>query len=52
MIQIRPLKSKTNNDLNNMAYTCLNVLDSEIPFTPPEMKGVSGTDGANYKAIK
>ena len=35
-----------------MAYTCLIVLDPEIPFTLPEMKGISGTDGANYKVIK
>ena len=35
-----------------MAYTCLIVLDPEIPFTLPEMKGNSGTDGANYKIIK
>ena len=38
--------------LSNMAYTCLIVLDPEIPFTLPEMKGISGTDGANYKVIK
>ena len=31
-----------------MAYTCLIVLDPKIPFTLPEMKGISGTDGANY----
>ena len=31
-----------------LAYTCLIVLDPEIPFTLPEMKGISGTDGANY----
>ena len=36
----------------HMAYTCLIVLDPEIPFTLPEMKGISGTDGANYKVIK
>ena len=35
-----------------MAYTCLIVLDPEIPFTLPEIKGISGTDGANYKVIK
>ena len=35
-----------------MAYTCLIVLDPEIPFTLPEMKGISGTDGANYKENK
>ena len=35
-----------------MAYTCLIVLDPEIPFTLPEMKGISGTDGASYKVIK
>ena len=35
-----------------MAYTCLIVLDPEIPFTLPAMKGISGTDGANYKVIK
>ena len=35
-----------------MAYTCLIVLDPEIPFTLPEMKGISGPDGANYKVIK
>ena len=35
-----------------MAYTCLIVLDPEMPFTLPEMKGISGTDGANYKVIK
>ena len=35
-----------------MAYTCLIGLDPEIPFTLPEMKGISGTDGANYKVIK
>ena len=35
-----------------MVYTCLIVLDPEIPFTLPEMKGISGTDGANYKVIK
>ena len=35
-----------------MAYTCLIVLDPEIPFTLPEMRGISGTDGANYKVIK
>ena len=38
--------------LQFMAYTCLIVLDPEIPFTLPEMKGTSGTDGANYKVIK
>ena len=38
--------------MENMAYTCLIVLDPEIPFTLPEMKGISGTDGANYKVIK
>ena len=43
----RTLKFKVN-----MAYTCLIVLDPEIPFTLPEMKGISGTDGANYKVIK
>ena len=32
----------------HMAYTCLIVLDPEIPFYLPEMKGKSGTDGANY----
>ena len=32
----------------HMPYTCLIVLDPEIPFTLPEMKGISGTDGANY----
>ena len=31
-----------------MAYTCLIVLDPEIPFTLPEIKGISGTDGAHY----
>ena len=31
-----------------MAYTCLIVLDPEMPFTLPEMKGISGTDGAHY----
>ena len=35
-----------------MAYTCLIVLDPEIPFTLPETKGISGTDGANYKVIR
>ena len=35
-----------------MAYTCLIVLDPEIPFTLPETKVISGTDGANYKVIK
>ena len=35
-----------------MAYTCLIVLDPEVPFTLPEMKGISGTHGANYKVIK
>ena len=35
--------------LDSMAYTCLIVLDPEIPFTLPEMKGISHTDGANYK---
>ena len=35
-----------------MAYTCLIVLDPEMPFTLLEMKGISGTDGANYKVIK
>ena len=35
-----------------MAYTCLIVLDPEIPFTLPQIKGISGTDGANYKVIK
>ena len=38
--------------MENMAYTCLIVLDPEITFTLPEMKGISGTDGANYKVIK
>ena len=43
----------TNRTMKNyMAYTCLIVLDPEIPFTLPEMKGISGTDGANYKVIK
>ena len=37
---------------DTMAYTCLIVLDPEIPFTLPEMKGISGTDGANYEVIK
>ena len=32
--------------------TRLIVLDPEIPFTVPEMKGISGTVGANYKVIK
>ena len=36
----------------HMSYTCLIVLDPEIPFTLPEMKGISGTDGANYNVIK
>ena len=36
---------------HHMAYTCLIVLDPEIPFTLPVMKGISGTD-ANYKVIK
>ena len=35
-----------------MPYTCLIVLDPEIPFTLPEIKGNSGTDGANYRVIK
>ena len=40
-----------------LAYTSawrtrLIVLDPEMPFTLPEMKGISGTDGANYKVIK
>ena len=35
-----------------MVYTCLIVLDPEKPFTLPEMKGISGTDGAKYKVIK
>ena len=35
-----------------MPYTCLIILDPEIPFTLPEMKGISGTDGANYLVIK
>ena len=35
-----------------MPYTCLIVFDPEIPFTLPEMKGNSGTDGANYRVIK
>ena len=35
-----------------MAYTCLIVLDPEIPFTLPEMKGISGIDCGNYKLIK
>ena len=35
-----------------MAYTCLIVLDPKVPFTLPEMKGISGTDGAYYKVIK
>ena len=35
-----------------MANTCLIVLDPEMPFTLPEMKGISGTDGENYKVIK
>ena len=35
-----------------MACTCLIVLDPEIPFTLPQIKGISGTDGANYKVIK
>ena len=43
---------RQNNVTVNMAYTCLIVLDPEIPFTLPEMKGISGTDGANYKVIK
>ena len=34
-----------------MAYMA-HVLDPEIPFTLPEMKGISGTDGANYKVIR
>ena len=33
-------------------YTCLIVLYPEIPFILPEMKGNSGTDGANYRVIK
>ena len=37
---------------NTMAFTCLIVLDPEMPFTLPEMKGISGTDGANYSVIK
>ena len=41
-----------NKGADHMAYTCLIVLDPEIPFTLPEMKGISGTDGANYKVIK
>ena len=36
----------------HMANTCLIVLDPEKPFTRPEIKGISGTDGANYKVIK
>ena len=35
-----------------MACTRLIVLDPEIPFTLPQIKGISGTDGANYKVIK
>ena len=35
-----------------MAYTCLIVLGPEISFTLPEIKGISGTDGAIYKVIK
>ena len=46
------LTSSQCHDTSTMAYTCLIVLDPEIPFTLPEMKGISGTDGANYKAIK
>ena len=34
--------------MKNMAYTCLIVLDPEIPFTLPEIKGISGTDSAYY----
>ena len=33
--------------IRDMAYTCLIVLDPEIPFTLPEMKGISGTNGAH-----
>ena len=32
--------------------TRLIVLDPEIPFILPQMKGNSGTDGANYRVIK
>ena len=46
MVNVRVLK------FHIMAYTCLIVLDPEMPFTLPEMKGISGTDGANYKVIK
>ena len=36
----------------DIAYTPLIVLDPEIPFTLPEMKGISGTDGAHNRVIK
>ena len=35
-----------------IGYTPLIVLDPELPFTLPEMKVFSGTDGANYMVIK
>ena len=41
------LCSKQNHGVH-MSYC----LDLEIPFTLPEMKDISGTDGENYKVIK
>ena len=52
LLNLELLLSSFFSQVGIMAYTCLIVLDPEIPFTLPEMKGISGPDGANYKVIK
>ena len=54
-IRSQDIERKRNSDLKKwpyIAYTSLIVFDPEIPFTLPEMIGISGSDGAHYRVMK